>query len=110
MCKVVMQTAETYSTREATGRLFKTINSNYSKEDLKQVADKATQLNSEERTQLLMLLEDFEVLFDGTLGGWDIEPVNLKINPDSKPFNSKYYPLIRINKKTFCKDLKCLWK
>ena len=84
-----MQTTETDSTREATGRLFKTINSNYLKEDLKQVADKATQLNSEERTQLLMLLEDFEVLFDGTLGYWDIDPVNLEKNSGPEPFISK---------------------
>ena len=39
MCEVVMHTSETDSTREATGRLVKIINSKYLKEDLKQVAD-----------------------------------------------------------------------
>ena len=48
--------------------MVKILDSNYAKADLKQVAYSATQLNSEEITQLLRLLEDFEDLFDGTLG------------------------------------------
>ena len=38
-------------------------------------------MNAEERTQLLSLPEDFEDLFDGTLGDWDTEPADLEINP-----------------------------
>ena len=73
--------------------------------DLKQVTDNATQLKAEERIQLLSLLKYFEDLFDGTLGDWDTDPVNLELKPNSKPFNSKYYPVPRINKETFCKDI-----
>ena len=47
-------------------------------------------------------------MFDGNLGDWDTEPVDLEIKPDSKPFNSRYYPVPRIKKKTFQKDLKGL--
>ena len=80
---------------------MKILNSTYDKADLKQVADNVTQLNAEERTLLLCLFGDFWDLFDGTLGDWDTETVILELNPDSKPFNSKYYPVPRINKKTF---------
>ena len=48
--------------------MVKIYDSTYAKSDLKQVANNATQLNAEERTLLLSLLEDFEDLFDGTLG------------------------------------------
>ena len=68
MREVVMQTSEPASTREATERVVKILYINYMKAELNQVADNATQLNDEERTQLLSLLEDFEDLFDGTLG------------------------------------------
>ena len=51
--KVVMQTSELYSTREATEILVKILNSTYLKAYLKQVAANATQLNSKERTQKL---------------------------------------------------------
>ena len=49
-------------------------------------------------------------MFDGTLGDWDTEPVDLEINPGSKPFNIKYDPLPIINKDTFCKYIKRLVK
>ena len=41
------------------------LNSTYAKADLKRVTNKSTQLNAEERTLLLSLLEDFEEFFDG---------------------------------------------
>ena len=67
-------------------------------------------MNHEKITQLLRLLDYFEGFFDGTLGDWDKEPVNLELNPNSKTFNSKYYPPPRINEETFVKDLKRLVK
>ena len=55
-----METEEPASTIKYTERLVNILDSTYAKADLKQVANNAAQLNSEERTQLLMLLEDFE--------------------------------------------------
>ena len=49
-----------YGTREATERLVQIPDSNYVKEYLKQVSDNATQLNAEERTQILSILKYFE--------------------------------------------------
>ena len=49
-------------------------------------------------------------MFDGTPGDWDTEPVELELNPNSKPFNCKYYPVPRINKDNFCKELQQLVK
>ena len=54
-----MQTSEPASTREATERLVKIINSTYVKAELNQLADNSTQMNAEERNQLLRLLNDF---------------------------------------------------
>ena len=54
-----MQAAEPDSTREATEIFIKIIGIIYAKADLKQVANNATQLNAEERTQLLRLLKYF---------------------------------------------------
>ena len=78
--------------------------------DLKQVADNATQLNTEERAQLLRLLEYFKDLFGGTLGYWFTYPVYLELKSDSKPFNCKYYLVPKIKKNKFCKYLKHLVK
>ena len=56
--------------------MVKILDSTYVKAHLKQVADNATQMNDEEKTQLLSLLEEFEDLLDVTLGDWATEPVN----------------------------------
>ena len=47
MHEVVTQTAEPYSTREATDRLVKILESNYAKADLKHAANNTTQINAE---------------------------------------------------------------
>ena len=78
--------------------------------DLEHVAANANQLNDEDITEVLRLLEYFEELFVGTIGHFDTEIVDLEIHPDSKSFNCKYYPVLRINKETFCKELQCLVK
>ena len=103
MRKVVMQTAEPASKREATEKLVKILNISYATSDIEHVADKATKLNAEEITQLLRILEYFEDFLNGTLGYWDTDPVDLEINTVSKPFNCKYYRVPRINKETFWK-------
>ena len=84
---------------------MKTIDSTYAKEDLKKVAANATNLNAEERTQLLRCIQYFEDFFDGTLVDWDKEPANLELNPYPKPFNCKYYLFPRINREFFCQEL-----
>ena len=68
MHKVSMNTEQPASTREATEILVKMLYITYAKADLKQVADNATQMNSEEITQLLRIREYFRDLFGGTLG------------------------------------------
>ena len=88
--------------------MVKIINSTYVKVDLKQVAYNSTQMNSEEITQLLSLLEEFEDLFGVTVVDWATEPVELDLKPCSKTFNSRYYLVPLINKEIFCKELNCL--
>ena len=54
--------------------ISKKLDSTYAKEYLKQVENNATQMDAEEITQLLRLLEYLEDSFDGTLGDWDTDP------------------------------------
>ena len=87
--------------------MVKILNSTYEKTYLKQVVNDS-RVNSEERTFLLILIGDFDDLFYGTLGYWSTEPVDLELKPDSITCNSRYYPVTRINKETFQKELKHL--
>jgi hypothetical protein len=41
-----------------------------------------------------MLLQKFESLFDGTLGTWDTEPIDLELkDPEAKPYHARPYPV-----------------
>ena len=75
MREVVMQTAEPFSTMESTYRLVKIFDSTYANSDLEQVSANATQINAEDRTQILSLLQYLEYLSDGNLGDWCTYPV-----------------------------------
>ena len=47
-------------------------------------------------------------MFDGTLGEWDTDPIDLELKPNFKSVNIKYYPVPRTNKETFRKELQFL--
>ena len=101
-----MQTAELVSTKEATDRLVKILDSTFSKAELEHVATNATQLNYEQITQLISLLKDFEGLFDDTPVYWYTQAFNLELNTNLKPCTCKYYHVSMIKKETFRKELK----
>ena len=54
---------------------------------------------------LLHLLKYFEDLFDGTLGKWNTDPLDIELNTDAKTSSSRYYLFSHINKKKFQKKL-----
>ena len=99
------QTVEPIAMQEATERIVKILDSKYEKADLDEVAANAEQLNKPQQRKLLSLLKDFEDLFDGTLGHWETEPIDIELKPDHKPSSARYYPVPRINKATFKKEL-----
>ena len=102
---LVMQTSEPASTRKSTELMIKILNCTYLKAGLNQVANNATQMNAEEITLLLSILEDFKEFFGGTLGDYATDLVNLEKKTGSKLFNSRYYLVPVVKKETFCKEL-----
>ena len=62
----------------------------YCPADLNKIVAECTHLNSNEQGQLLQLLQRYEDLFDGTLGTWQTDPVDLELKePNVKPHHSK---------------------
>ena len=51
-------------------------------------------MNTNEKDRLQILLDKFAHLFDGTLGNWRTDPVELELkNKDEKPYCDKPYPV-----------------
>jgi hypothetical protein len=64
---------ELHSMLEATKRLIEILHAKYEKANLSAIneEDCLNHLSATEKDKLLKLLQEFEELFDGTLGDWD---------------------------------------
>jgi hypothetical protein len=51
------------------------------------------------------LLLDYELLFDGTLGGWNRPPVPVEMKEGAKPYHGRPYPIPQIHKATLMKKI-----
>ena len=75
-------------------RIQSILDAKYTKADLKSLTDACPLLSEVEKEHLLNLLKKFEHLFDGTLGNWNTDPVDLELkDPDCKPYHAKPYPV-----------------
>ena len=55
--------------------------------------EKCSELNDKQKEQLHGLLKRFEDLFDGSLGEWKMEGIDLELKPGVKPYHAKTYPV-----------------
>ena len=69
--------------------------------NLKQVVRSYKHLDQPQQDKLLTLLNEYEELFDGTLGLWKTEPVALEIKSYAKPYHGKAFLVPHIHKKKF---------
>ena len=88
-------TKEPQSTLEATKRLIQILDAKYEKADLRAITENCTHLSETDKQKLLELLQEFEELFDGTLGDWNCEPVSLQLREGAKPNNGWPFPILK---------------
>ena len=78
---------------EATKRLIQILDAKYEKADLKAITENCINHSNPDKQKLLELLQEFEELFDGTLGDWDCEPVSLQLREREKPYHGRPFPI-----------------
>jgi transposase InsO family protein len=90
-------------------RIQDIIESKYCPADLNKIVQECTHLTAEEQRQLLNLLQKFEGLFDGTLGTWNTEPIQLELkDPNVKPYHARPYPVPYSQEKRLKEEIKRL--
>jgi transposase InsO family protein len=66
----------------------------YAPADLEAIARESKHLTKHEQELLYKLLCKYAHLFDGTLGTWDVTPIDLELKePEAKPSHAKPYPV-----------------
>ena len=111
--KIWLQTnyVEPAATAEATKRVVRILDAKYEKADLPSIVEKdCAHLTSAQQQKLLQLLQEFEELFDGTLGDWKTSPVHLELKEGIKPYHGKAYPVPHIHKDVLKKEVDRLEK
>ena len=81
---------------EATERASGMLDAKYEKADIPAEVEQNSHLSEGEKKALRDLLFRFEHLFDGTLGDWQTDPVNLELKTDAKPYHAKAFPVPHI--------------
>ena len=87
------------------------LDAKYEKSDLNKVMNGQFQhLNNEERKKIINLLQKYEYLFDGTLGTWNTTSVDLELRDDTMTVCSRPYPVPRVHKAMFRREIEILVK
>ncbi len=72
------------------------------------VREICSRLQGFDRDKLLSVLHKFELLFDGTLGDWNLLPVSFEVDEGMKPYHGRPYPIMHKHKAVLMKEIKQL--
>ena len=76
--------------------------------NINDIVDNNNHLLDDQKVKLKHLLNEYKDLFDGSLGDWNTPPVSVELKPDAKPHHSRPYPVPKIHKEQFKKELDSL--
>ena len=96
---------ESDAIKDQMARLNRILDANYDTPNLEEEVEKMTHLNKLQRTLLLALLKKHEPLFDGQLGDWKGDPVEIPLKEDAEPYHARAFPIAHVHEGTFKKDL-----
>jgi hypothetical protein len=95
---------------EATKHLIEILDTKYEKANLRAITKEEClkHLSATEKDKLLKLLQEFEELFDGTLGDWDCNPVSFQLKEGAQPYYGRPFPIPKKHVETLKKEIERL--
>ncbi len=87
-------------------RIQRILDMKYAPADLDQIVQESTHLTDYEKSLLGKLLARYHNLFDGTLGTWNTDPIELELRPEVKPYHAKAYPVPHSQGKKLKEEIK----
>jgi hypothetical protein len=80
------------------------LDTKYEKTDVAEVMKGLTHLNAHQKADLLWVLQEYNKMFDETLGVYPHKKEHIDIDPNTKPVHSMPHPIPQIHLKTFKKE------
>jgi transposase InsO family protein/exonuclease VII small subunit len=92
-------------------RIQNIVESKYCPADLEALVKECKELEKLQQEKLFNLLSKFAPLFDGTLGTWKTDPIELELkDPNEKPYHAKPYPIPHSQEKKLREEVERLVK
>ena len=91
---------EVMAVNESTQRIKDILDAKYEAADLEKICSAQSHLQFAQQQKLLALLNRYADLFDGTLGKWNEEPVEIELQEGATPFHARPYPVPRCHAET----------
>ena len=95
-----MYVQESKHLEDETNRIKNILEAKYEPADLNEIVNECKHLTITQRKSLLNLLNKHRDLFDGTLGKWKEEKLNIELKPGAQPFHSRAYPVPKLYEET----------
>ena len=86
------------------------LDAKYEPENLLEVVEACTNLNSKEKLAVHSLLNKYNNLFDGKIGHWKGEKYHIELKENSKPYHSRAYPIPKAYEYTLKMEVERLCK
>jgi hypothetical protein len=92
-------------------RIQKILDGKYCPADLTAIAEESTHLDEDEQQLLLNLLNKYEHLFDGSLGKWNLPPIDIELkDPNCTPYSGRHYPIPQSQKQKVMEEVQRMEK
>jgi hypothetical protein len=100
---------EPVSIHNATKHIMEDLDAKYDNADLPSIVkNNCAHLSTSHCNSLLAFQFKFEELFDGMLGDWKLPLVSFELREGAKSYHGRPYPIQKIHKATFMKEINCL--
>ena len=91
---------DTEIVEDAMTRVKQILEAKYEPADLEEIVAECTHLTKEQQEKLLKVLIKHKSLFDGSLGEWNDEPLDIELKEGAKPYHARSFPIPKIHEQT----------
>ena len=102
---IYLENFESELTQAVSSRVNRILDAKYEKADLVQITGHCSHLTKNQQGKLLILLQKYEDLFDGTLGEWKGTDIKIELQPNAKPFHASPFPVPQVHEATLRKEV-----
>ena len=93
---------------EATMHTTQILDAHYAPADSNEIVSQCHNLTIHQKQELKDLIDEYQDLFDGTLGYWKDQSVNIQLKPGAIPYHARAFPIPKSREETLKKEIDCV--